>query len=131
MNQGIDQRFTQRFMHWRIFNALATLQLKRHFEFSRQFLINLAEKVINIARPTAIGNQPVHPTLFRLGLWPLLVIHHVIRKCIADHFSPAKHQQTRQAHTLGAVFTVFSKRANSFQKFKCRQIRPDMAGLDG
>ena len=55
MDQGVDQSLAQRLMHRRVVNPLARLQLKRHLQIYRQLQVHLAEKVIHIARPTAIG----------------------------------------------------------------------------
>ncbi len=59
------------------------------FRSAPSFWVNLAEKIVYVARPAAIGHQPINPAPFGAGGGAFLVVQHVMGQRVADHFAPA------------------------------------------
>ena len=130
VDQRVGQGFPQGFMHGGVIHPLPALELERDFQIRSELLVNLAEKIVYVARPAAIGHQPINPAPFGAGGGAFLVVQHVMGQRVADHFAPAKHQQTRQTQPAVTLFAVLAKGADPLQKGLQGQIRPGVAGFD-
>ena len=124
MHQNIDQGFAQCSMHRGFLLPLCPLQLKRNLQICRQLQINLAVKIIKIARPFTIQSQTINPAAFRARLWPLLIIQHVKRQDILDDMHLPEHQQASQGQPLLTGFPIALPASNFLQKRFIRQGIP-------